>query len=83
MGEPYDLPCLPAPERRLGGRPPGVLAPGVVDEARQSGAKPGRLTPVVDALRALRGLPCTVAVTTGAEIGALTRFETPRELMTF
>src|SRR5262249_48858696 len=40
-----------------------------------------RLHPVVEALQALRGVQCTVAVTMVAEIGALTRFEHPRELM--
>jgi transposase len=40
-----------------------------------------RLHPVVEALQALRGAPCTVAVTTVAAIGDLTRFEPPRELM--
>jgi transposase len=42
-----------------------------------------RLHPVVEALQALRGVPCTVAVTTGAALGALTRCDTPRELMKF
>jgi transposase len=42
-----------------------------------------RLKPVVEALQALRGVQCTVAVTTGAERGDLTRFNTPRERMTF
>jgi transposase len=36
---------------------------------------------VVEALQALRGVPWTVAVTMGAEMGDLTRFDTPRELM--
>jgi transposase len=40
-----------------------------------------RLTPVVDALQALRGVQCTVAVTTVAELGDLTRFDNPRQLM--
>src|SRR4029450_631241 len=40
-----------------------------------------RLRPVVDALQALRGVQCTVAVTTVAELGDLTRFENPRQLM--
>jgi transposase len=39
-----------------------------------------RLAPVVDALQALRGGPCTVAVTTVAELGDLTRFDHPRQL---
>ena len=42
-----------------------------------------RLSPVVEALQALRGVPFTVAVTLRAEMGDLTRFETPRELMQF
>ena len=40
-----------------------------------------RLAPVVDALQALRGVQCTVAVTTVAELGDLTRFDNPRQLM--
>jgi transposase len=40
-----------------------------------------RLAPVVDALQARRGVHCTVAVTTVAERGDLTRFENPRQLM--
>jgi len=36
---------------------------------------------VVEALQALRGVQCTVAVTTGAERGDLTRFEHPRQRM--
>jgi transposase len=42
-----------------------------------------RLQPVVDALQALRGVQFTVAVTTLAELGDLTRFENPRQLMKF
>ena len=42
-----------------------------------------RLYPVVEALQALRGVPFTVAVTLVAEMGDLTRFDTPRELMKF
>jgi transposase len=42
-----------------------------------------RLHPVVEALQALRGVQFTVAVTMVAEIGDLTRFEHPRELMKF
>ena len=42
-----------------------------------------RLAPVVDALQALRGVQCTVAVTTMAELGDLTRFENPRQLMNY
>lgn len=40
-----------------------------------------RLAPVVDALQALRGVPLTGAVTTGAALGDLTRFDTPRPLL--
>jgi transposase len=36
-----------------------------------------RLPPVVAALQALRGVPCTVAVTTLAALGDLTRVDTP------
>jgi transposase len=42
-----------------------------------------RLYPVVEALQALRGVQFTVAVTTVAELGDLTRFDNPRELMKF
>jgi transposase len=42
-----------------------------------------RLPPVVEALQALRGIQLTVAVTMVAELGDLTRFENPRELMKF
>jgi transposase len=40
-----------------------------------------RLSPVVEALQALRGVQCTVAVTPVAALGDLTRFEPPRQLM--
>jgi transposase len=49
----------------------------------QEHVKSWRLNPVVDALQALRGVQFTVAVTTVAELGDLTRFATPRELMKF
>jgi transposase len=42
-----------------------------------------RLQPVVEALQALRGVQFTRALTMVAEIGDLTRFESPRELMKF
>jgi transposase len=45
--------------------------------------KAWRLNPVVDALQALRGVQLIVAVTTVAELGDLTRFDNPRELMKF
>ena len=40
-----------------------------------------RLAPVVQALQAMRGVQCTVAVTLVAALGDLTRFENPRQLM--
>jgi transposase len=43
--------------------------------------KAWRLYPVVEALQALRGVPFTVAVTLVADMGGLTRFDTPRALM--
>src|SRR5215510_491862 len=42
-----------------------------------------RFAPVVEALQALRGVQFTVAVTTVAALGALTRFDTPRQLMNY
>jgi transposase len=40
-----------------------------------------RLAPVVEALQALRGVQCTVAVTSLAARGARTRVDPPRQLM--
>jgi transposase len=42
-----------------------------------------RFAPVVEALQALRGVQCTVAVPTVAELGDLTRFDHPRHLMNY
>ncbi len=42
-----------------------------------------RLNPLVEALQALRGVQFTVATSMVAEIGDLTRFDNPRELMKF
>ena len=42
-----------------------------------------RFAPVVEALQALRGVQGTVAVTTGAALGDLTRFDNPRQLHAF
>ena len=42
-----------------------------------------RFAPVVDALQALRGVHTIVAVTLITELGDLTRFDSPRELMAF
>jgi transposase len=52
-----------------------------LDQARQDPVNAWRLTPVVEALQALRGVPCPVAVTMGADIGARTRVDHPRERM--
>jgi transposase len=41
------------------------------------------LNPVVQSLMAWRGVQQTVAVTTVAEIGDLTRFDSPRQLAAF
>ncbi len=51
------------------------------EQARQEQVNAWRLYPVVTALQALRGVPCTVAVITVAALGDLTRFDNPRELM--
>ena len=50
-------------------------------QARPEPVHAWRLPPVVEALQALRGVQCTVAVTMVAEIGDRTRFAPPRELM--
>jgi transposase len=42
-----------------------------------------RLYPVVEALQAMRGVRWTVALTTVAELGDLTRFDNPRQLASF
>jgi transposase len=42
-----------------------------------------RRQPVVEALQALRGVQFTVAVTIVAELGDLTRFDNPRQLMSY
>jgi transposase len=53
-----------------------------LEQELQDHVKAWRLNPVVEALQALRGVQCTGAVTTVAELGDLSRFETPRKLMT-
>ena len=65
-------------------RPSGHRPPRTAGASGTSPHSPGqtwRLAPVVDALQALRGVPCTVAVTTVAARGDLTRFDNPRQLM--
>ena len=54
-----------------------------LEQELQAQVQVWRLHPVVEALQALRGVQFTVAVTMVAEIGDLTRFENPRELMKF
>ena len=54
-----------------------------LEQELQEHVKSWRLYPVVEALQALRGVQFTVAVTTVAELGDLTRFENPRQLMKY
>jgi len=53
-----------------------------LEQARYEPGPIWRVSPVVEALQAWRGVPCTVAVTLVAALGALTRCDSPRELMT-
>jgi len=52
-----------------------------LERERHEQVKAWRLAPVVEALQALRGVQCTVAVTMVAALGDLTRFENLRQLM--
>jgi transposase len=52
-----------------------------LEQALHEQVHTGRWAPVVEALQALRGVQFTVAVTTVAELGDLTRFDNPRQLM--
>jgi transposase len=52
-----------------------------LEPARHEPVHTWRLQPVVEALQALRGVPCTVAVPIVAELGDLTRVDHPRQLM--
>jgi transposase len=54
---------------------------GRLELERHEQVQTWRFYPVVEALQAWRGVQCTVAVTTVAELGDLTRFENPRPLM--
>jgi transposase len=54
-----------------------------LEQALHEQVQTWRLQPVVEALQGLRGVQCTVAVTTVAELGALTRVENPRHLMKY
>jgi transposase len=52
-----------------------------LDQARHAPGNTWRLAPGVEARQALRGVPCTVAVTIVAARGDLTRVDTPRQRM--
>lgn len=52
-----------------------------LEQARQERVQTGRLAPGGEALQALRGVQCTVAVTTVAALGDLTRLTNPNQLM--
>jgi transposase len=54
-----------------------------LEQALQDQGPTWRLAPVVAALQALRGVQFTVAVTTVAELGDLTRFANPSQLMSY
>lgn len=54
----------------------------ITEQVRQA-ATTWRMAPVVEALQALRGVSLIVAATTLAELGDLTRFDNPRQLMAF
>lgn len=52
-----------------------------LDQAIETAIPDWHFAPVVNALRALRGVSTTIAATVVAEIGDITRFESPRQLM--
>jgi transposase len=54
-----------------------------LEQELQDQVKSWRLHPVIEALQALRGVQFTVAVTTVADLGDLTRCDNPRQLMKF
>ena len=54
-----------------------------LEQALREQVQTWRFQPVVEALQALRGVQFTVAVTTVAELGDLTRFDNPRQLMNY
>jgi transposase len=54
-----------------------------LEQELQEQVKTWRLQPVVEALEGLRGVQFTVAVTIVAELGDLTRFENPRQVMKY
>jgi len=54
-----------------------------LEQELQAHVKSWRVHPVVEALQAWRGVPLTMAVTTVAARGNLTRVENPRQLMKY
>jgi transposase len=56
---------------------------GRLERARHEQVQSWRFSPVVEALQALRGVQCPVAVPPVAALGALTRFDNPRQLMNY
>jgi transposase len=54
-----------------------------LEHERHEQVRTWRLQPVVEALQALRAVQCTVAVTLVAALGDLTRFDNPRQLMSY
>jgi transposase len=56
---------------------------GRIEEQLREFLPAWRLAPLVDALQALRGVQLTTAVTTVAELGDITRFDSPRQLAAF
>lgn len=52
-----------------------------LDKAIEDAVKDWRFGDLVDALRSLRGINTTIAATLAAEIGDISRFENPRQLM--
>jgi transposase len=54
-----------------------------LEPERKDQVQAWRLRPVVEAFQALRGVPCTVAVTIVAELGDLTRVDHPRQLLSY
>jgi transposase len=54
-----------------------------LEQERHEHVQSWRLRPVVDALQALRGVQCTVAVTVSSELGDLARFDKPSQLMRY
>ena len=54
-----------------------------LEQALHEQVQTWRFSPVVEAFQALRGVQFIVAVTTVAELGDLTRFDNPRQLMNY